>query len=164
MLFHWNQIQIQPVPLTHLVREKRLENRREKFLSMRTDDQDILDFGKLGPLGHAINTSDCKPVKQPACRVPQTNSEKLSISINSWKSYQLRAGLNSLKVLGTVQSYLLRTKQDGTYCMCTEHCKLNQLTKKDSIPRLRWMMCQGFRLGSGGFLALMWPPATGRCK
>ena len=90
MLVHSNQIQIQTVSLTHLVRERLLENRQEKFLSMKMDDKDIfgkdsLDFGKLGLFGHAINTSDCKPVKQPPCRVPQTNSERLSI--NSLKSY-----------------------------------------------------------------------------
>ena len=90
MLVHSNQIQIQTVSLTHLVRERLLENRQQKFLSMKMDDKDIfgkdsLDFGKLGLFGHAINTSDCKPVKQPPCRVPQTNSERLSI--NSLKSY-----------------------------------------------------------------------------
>ena len=111
---------------------------------MRTDDKDIfgkdsLDFGKLGLFGHAINTSDCKPVKQPPYRVPQTNSEKLSI--NSWKSYSLRAGLNRLKVLGTVQWYLLRNKTVHTVCALNTIDELNQLTKKDSIPHLRWMMC-----------------------
>ena len=47
---------------------------------MRTDDEDIfrkdsLDFRKLGLLGHAINTGDCKPVKQPPCRVPPYQRE-----------------------------------------------------------------------------------------
>ena len=145
--------------------ERLLENRREKFLSMRTDNEDIfgkdsLDFGKLGLLGHAINTSECKPVKQPPCRVPPYQWEVINQQLHELLAMgrieQSQSSWNSPVVLAT--------KQDGTYRMYTEHCKLNQLTKKDSIPHLRWMMCWVFRLGSRGFLALIWPPDTGRCK
>lgn len=86
---------------------------------MRTDDEDIfrkdsLDFGKLGLLGHAINTGDCKPVKQPPCRVPPYQRE----FINQQLEELLATGriINSLKVLGTVQWYLLRNKMVHTVC------------------------------------------------
>lgn len=98
-LFHWNQPQIQPVSLTHLqlltnqwrkreVKEDEkwrlelrgdleglLEDQREQFLSLVMEYDDIFakessDFGKLGLLDFAIDTSDCKPVKQPPRRVP----------------------------------------------------------------------------------------------
>lgn len=93
-LFHWNQTKIQPVSLTHLQlltnqwrREKQkedekwrlelrgdveglLEDQREPFLSLIMEFEDIFakessDFGKWGLLDFAMDTSDCKPVKQP---------------------------------------------------------------------------------------------------
>ena len=93
-LFHWNQTQIQPVSLTHLqlltnqwgkreVKEDEkwrlefrgdleglLEDQRGQSVSLVMEYEDIFakessDFGKWGLLDFAIDTSDCKPVKQP---------------------------------------------------------------------------------------------------
>lgn len=47
-----------------------LEDQREQSLSLVMEFEDIFakessDFGKWGLLDFAIDTSDCKPVKQP---------------------------------------------------------------------------------------------------
>lgn len=47
-----------------------LEDQREQFLSLVMEFEDIFakessDFGKWSLLDFAIDTSDCKPVKQP---------------------------------------------------------------------------------------------------
>lgn len=47
-----------------------LEDQREPFLSLIMEFEDIFakessDFGKRGLLDFAMDTSDCKPVKQP---------------------------------------------------------------------------------------------------
>lgn len=52
-----------------------LEDQREPFLSLIMEFEDIFakessDFGKWGLLDFAIDTSDCKPVKQPPRSVP----------------------------------------------------------------------------------------------
>ena len=56
------------------------EDQTEKFLSLVTEYEDIFskyssDLGKSGLLEHAIDTGDCKPVKQPPRRVPPYQRE-----------------------------------------------------------------------------------------
>ena len=49
------------------------EDQTEQFLSLVTEYDDI--FSKSGLLEHAIDTGDCKPVKQPPRRVPPYQRE-----------------------------------------------------------------------------------------
>ena len=56
------------------------EDQTAQFLSLVKEYEDIFakdssDLGKSGLLGHAIDTGDCKPVKQPPRRVPPYQRE-----------------------------------------------------------------------------------------
>ena len=56
------------------------EDQTEQFLSLVTEYEDIFskdssELGKSGLLEHAIDTGDCKPVKQPPRRVPPYQRE-----------------------------------------------------------------------------------------
>ncbi len=63
------------------------EDQRGKFLSLVTAYEDIFamdssDLGKSGLLEHAIDTGNCKPVKQPPRRVPPHQREVIDQQID----------------------------------------------------------------------------------
>ena len=111
------------------------EDQTKQFLSLVTEYEDIFskdssDLGKSGLLEHAIDTGDCKPVKQPPRPVPPYQQEvidqQLGELLTTGRIEQSQSPLSSPVVLAR--------KHDGTYRMCIDYRKLNQLTKKDAIP------------------------------
>ena len=63
------------------------EDQRRQFVSLVTEYEDIFakdssDLGKTGLLKHAIDTGDCKPVKQPPRRVPPYKREVIDQQID----------------------------------------------------------------------------------
>ena len=91
---------------------------------------DHSDLGKLGLIGCTIDTGDCKPPKQPPCRVP------------SYQQEVIHQQLEELLATGRIEKskspwsspVVPPRKHDGTYRMCIEYCKLNHLSTEDSIP------------------------------
>lgn len=111
------------------------EDQRDQFLSLVTEDEDIFakensDLGKSGLLEHAIYTGDCKPVKQPPRRVPPHQREVIDQQLED----QLTAGRIEPSQSPWSSPVVLARKHDGTYRMCIDYHKLNQLTTKDAIP------------------------------
>ena len=115
---------------------KRLsEDQTKQFLSLVTEYEDIFskdssDLGKSGLLEHAIGTGDSKPVKQPPRRVPPYQREV----INQQLGELLTTGRIEPSQSPWSSPVVLTKKHDGTYRMCIDYRKLNQLTQKDVIP------------------------------
>ena len=73
---------------------------------------------------------DCKPVKTPPCRVPPYQREVINQQ------------LGELLTTGRIEPFrspwsspvVLARKHEGTYRMCIDYRKQNQLTQKDAIP------------------------------
>ena len=104
-------------------------------MSTTTDCEDIFardssDLGKMGLLGDALDTGDCQPEKQPPCRVPPYQREL----INRKLAELLATGRIEQSQSPWSSPVVLPRKHDSTYCMCTEYCKLSQLTKEDFMP------------------------------
>ena len=92
--------------------------------------KDSSDLGKSGLLEHAIDTGDCKPVKQPPRRVPPYQREVID---------QQLGGLLTTGRIEPSQSpwsspVELARKHADTYLIYIDYRKLNQLTQKDAIP------------------------------
>ena len=92
--------------------------------------KDSSDLGKSGLLEHAFDTGDCKPVKQPPLRVPPYQrdviDQQLGELLTTGRIEPSQSPWSSLAVLAR--------KHDGTYRMCIDYRKLNQLTQKDAMP------------------------------
>ena len=104
-------------------------------MSLVTEYEDIFakensDLGKSGLLEHAIDTGDCKPVKQPTRRVTPYQREVMDQQLEEL----LAAGRIEPSQSPWSSPMVLARKHDGTYRMCIDYRKLNQLTKKDAIP------------------------------
>ena len=111
------------------------EDQRRQFSSLVTEYEDIFskdssDLGKSGLLEHAIDTGDCKPVKQPPRRVPPYQREVIDKQLDEL----LATGRVEPSQSPWSSPVVLARKHDGTYRMCIDFRKLNQSTKKDAIP------------------------------
>ena len=141
------------------------EDQTAQFLSLVTEYEDIFakdssDLGTSGLLEHAIDTGDCKPIKQPPRRVPPYQREVID---------QQLEGLLATGRIEPSQSpwsspVVLARKHDGTYRMCIDYRKLNQLTQKDAIPLPRTDDVLEILGGAQWFSSLVRPWGTGRCR
>lgn len=116
-----------------------LEDQRGQFLSLVTEYEDIFakdssDLGKSGLLERAIDTSDCKPVKQPPLWVPPYQREIIDQPIDEL----LATGRVEPSQSQWSSPVVLARKHGGTCCTCIDFCKLYQSTKKDTIT-LPWI-------------------------
>ena len=111
------------------------EDQTEQLLSLVTEYEDIFskdssDLWKSGLLEHAIDTGDCKPVKQPPRRVPPYQREVIDQQLGEL----LTTGRIEPSQSPWSSPVVLARKHDR---MCIDYRKLNQLTQKDAIPLLR---------------------------
>ena len=109
------------------------EDQKGQFSSLVTEYEDIVskvssDLGKSGLLEHAIDTGDCKPVKQPPRQVPPYQREV----IDEQQDELLATGRVEPSQSPWSSPVVLARKHDGTYRI--DFRKLNQSTKEDAIP------------------------------
>ena len=114
------------------------EGQRGQFSSLVTEyednfSKDSSDLEKSGLLEHAIDTGDCKQVKQPLRRLPLYQREVIDEQLDEL----LATGRVETSQSPWSSPVVLERKHDGTYLMCFYFRKLNESTKKDAIPLLR---------------------------
>lgn len=115
--------------------QSNLEDQIEQFLSLVTEYGDIFakdssDLEKSVLLEHAIDSGHCKPVKQPPRRVPPYQREIIHQQLEDL----LATGRIEPSRIPWSSPVVLSREHDGTYRMCIDYRKLNQLTQKDAIP------------------------------
>ena len=92
--------------------------------------KDSSDLGKSGLLEHAIDTADCKPVKQPPRQVPPYQREVIDQQLGEL----LTTGQIEPSQSPGSSPVVLARKHDSTYRVCIDYRKVNQLTQKHAIP------------------------------
>ncbi|KAL2080855.1 hypothetical protein ACEWY4_022708 [Coilia grayii] len=97
---------------------------------------------------HDIDTADAEPIRQRIYRVSVDKQSHLESEVQ----YLLDNGLARPSNSSWASPCVLVTKPDGTYRLCTDYRKLNNITKADSFPLPRVEDCVD-RVGSARFVS-----------
>lgn len=103
--------------------------------------------GRTSMIKHDIDVGNCPPIKQHPYHVNPQNREIMRQEVE----YLLKHGLATPSQSPLSSPCLLVPKQDSTFRFCTDYCKVNGVTKPDSLPLPRMEDCVD-RIGSAHFI------------
>ena len=88
------------------------------------------DIGRTSLAKHSINTSDAKPIRQPARRLPMHRRDEAETHVQQ----MLKDGVAEPSSSPWASPVVLVKKEDGSTRFCVDYRKLNDVTVKDSYP------------------------------